>query len=411
VDGIPTRLASIIVTPVLGALFHPRNTTKWQMMAHLPPDVYLTNTFMHSGNVSPSTPKLQLQLSIPIPTRDSAYYYSDGNTVLLVENTLFKVHRSALTKEKSTFESMFSLDSDLRSSSTHNSGVTVEGESDDNPIRLQGDTADEFRSLLWALYALPHELEGAMTTKAISLKLFNLARITHKYEFRAIENWSLDKLKTIYMRPTHSHIDDAEGPNLVQLTELASLCEQRDLLEAATARWKRLIASGKDVALAIGMAERLNLRSLLGLAYHAMLLQGREVWDADQQLTRTHRIRLLSGHYALGRLGERLPNEPPILQHHPRCTGSAQVRCNQAWAGLWRSTLDMGKYGLPLQYADVIGKLMLAESILKAFIERDIPTHGLLDAMPWCKESALVATSGKLKETQESLADYFTDVA
>jgi hypothetical protein len=324
---------------------------------------------------------------------------------------------------------MFSLDSDLRSSSTHNSGVTVEGESDDNPIRLQGDTADEFRSLLWALYALyvhflplscdhepyvhhrPHELEGAMTTKAISLKLFNLARITHKYEFRAIENWSLDKLKTIYMRPTHSHIDDAEGPNLVQLTELASLCEQRDLLEAATARWKRLIASGKDVALAIGMAERLNLRSLLGLAYHAMLLQGREVWDADQQLTRTHRIRLLSGHYALGRLGERLPNEPPILQHHPRCTGSAQVRCNQAWAGLWRSTLDMGKYGLPLQYADVIGKLMLAESILKAFIERDIPTHGLLDAMPWCKESALVATSGKLKETQESLADYFTDVA
>ncbi|KAF8558324.1 hypothetical protein OG21DRAFT_1433586 [Imleria badia] len=382
-------------------------------MAHLAADVYLTNTFMHSGNVSPSTPKLQLQLSIPIPTRDSIYYYSDGNTVLLVENTLFKVHRSALTKEKSTFESMFSLDSDLRSSTTNSSGVTVgpEGESDDNPIRLQGDTADEFRSLLWSLYALPHELESAMTAKAISLKLFNLARITHKYEFRAIESWALDKLKAIYMRPMHSHIDDAEGPNLVQLTELASLCEQRDLLEAATVRWKRLITSSKDVALAIGMAERLNLRSLLGLAYHAMLLQGREVWDADQLLTRTHRIRLLSGHYALGRLCERLPNEPPILQHHPRCTGSVQVRCNQSWAGLWRSTLDMGKHGLLLQHADVIGRLSLAESILKAFIEREIPTHGLLDAMPWCKESALVATSGKLKETQESLADYFIDVA
>lgn len=250
-----------------------------------------------------------------------------------------------------------------------------------------------------------------MTTKAISLKLFNLARITHKYEFRAIESWALDKLKTIYMRPVHSNTDDTEGPNLVQLTELASLCEQRDLLEAATIRWKRLITSGKDVALAIGMAERLNLRSLLGLAYHAMLLQGREVWDADQQLTRTHRIRLLSGHYALGRLCERLPNEPPILQHHPRCTGSAQVRCNQAWAGLWRSTLDMGKHGLLLQYPDVIGKMTLAECNLKAFIEREIQVHGLLDAMPWCKENALLATAGKLKEIQESLADYFTDVA
>lgn len=143
-------------------------------MAHLPADVYLTSTFMQSGSVSPSTPKLQLQLSIPIPTRDPSYYYSDGNTVLLVENILFKVtlflslrrfsqtnhapmtqvHRSALTKEKSTFESMFSLDSDLRSSTNSNVTVGPEGESDDNPIRLQGDTADEFRSLLWALYAL-----------------------------------------------------------------------------------------------------------------------------------------------------------------------------------------------------------------------------------------------------------------
>lgn len=250
-----------------------------------------------------------------------------------------------------------------------------------------------------------------MTAKAISLKLFNLARITHKYEFRAIESWALDKLKTIYMRPMHSHMDDTEGPNLVQLTELASLCEQRDLLEAATLRWKRLIASGKDVALAIGMAERLNLRPLLGLAYHAMLLQGREVWDADQQLTRTHRIRLLSGHYALGRLCERLPNEPPILQHHPRCTGGAQVRCNQAWAGLWRSTLDLCKHGLLVQYADVVGRMILAESTLKAYMEREVPTHGMLDAMPWCRENALVATAGKLKEIQESLADYFTDVA
>ncbi|KAH7884965.1 hypothetical protein F5I97DRAFT_1810244 [Phlebopus sp. FC_14] len=369
---------------------------------------------MHSGEASPSTPKLQLQLSIPIPSRDTAYYYSDGNTVLLVENTLFKVHRSALTKEKSTFDSMFSLDADLRSSAnvpSNSSGVTVgpEGESDDNPIRLQGDTADEFRALLWALYALPHEHEAALGTKSISLKLFNLARIAHKYEFRLIEAWALEKLKATYIRPMHS-IDEAEGPSLVQLTELASLCEQRDLLEAAAVRWKRLIASGKDLALAIGVAERLNLRPLLGLAYHAMLLQGREVWDTDILLTRAQRIRLLSGHYALGRLWERLPSEPPALQHASRCTGSAQVRCNQGWATLWRSALDMGKQVLPLQYADVLGKLMIVESIVKALVEREIPTQGLLDAMPWCKDNALAVTQGKVKEVQESLADYFMDV-
>lgn len=32
--------------------------------------------------------------------------------------------------------------------------TVAEGDSDDNPIRLQGDTAEEFRALLWALYAL-----------------------------------------------------------------------------------------------------------------------------------------------------------------------------------------------------------------------------------------------------------------
>jgi len=58
---------------------------------------------------------------------------------------------------------MFSLDSDLRSS-TSTSSVTAgpEGESDDNPIRLQGDTAQEFRALLWALYALYVRLPDLM---------------------------------------------------------------------------------------------------------------------------------------------------------------------------------------------------------------------------------------------------------
>ncbi|OJA09328.1 hypothetical protein AZE42_05459 [Rhizopogon vesiculosus] len=381
-------------------------------MSHLPSDVYLTSSFMHSVDVSPSTPKLQLQLSIP--HHDPTYYIPDGNTVLLVENTLFRVHRSTLTKDKSTFDSMFSLDSDLRSS-TSTSSVTAgpEGESDDNPIRLQGDTAQEFRALLWALYALPHELTLALTPKANTSQLFNLARITHKYEFRSIEAWALGALTTLYTRPSQSgapSVEDAEGPSLVQLTELASLCEQRDLLDVATLRWKRLLASGKDIALAIGVAERLNLRILIGFAYHAMMLQGREVWDNDVLLTRAQRIRLLSGHYALGRLWERLPSEPPVLAHSPRCSGGAQVRCNQAWAALWRSTLDMGRQVLPLPYADVVGKLMLAESVAKALVELEIPTQGMLDGMPWCKDNVLAAVAGKLKEVQESLADYFTDV-
>ena len=129
----------------------------------------MTNSFLNDG---------MLLLSMPGPSRDPSYYIHDGNTVLLVENTLFKVrvcsqckvlkadactaclatlqvHRSVLTKDKSAFETMFQLSGEADSARSESS-VTIaqEGESDDNPIKLQGDTADEFRALLWSLYAL-----------------------------------------------------------------------------------------------------------------------------------------------------------------------------------------------------------------------------------------------------------------
>ena len=52
---------------------------------HLRPDsplMTMSNSFLRDG---------MLQLSIPGPGRDPVYYISDGNSVLLVENTLFKV--------------------------------------------------------------------------------------------------------------------------------------------------------------------------------------------------------------------------------------------------------------------------------------------------------------------------------
>jgi hypothetical protein len=63
-----------------------------------------------------------------------------------------------LVKDRSTFHSMFSLDT-YRISKEHDatwiaSPSSGEGVDDDNPIVLQGDTADEFRALLWSIYSL-----------------------------------------------------------------------------------------------------------------------------------------------------------------------------------------------------------------------------------------------------------------
>ena len=96
--------------------------------------------------------------------QDEEFYMEDGSCVLLVGDILFnvcdqisfmiyletefcfyEVHRSVLSKDSSSFKTMFSLPQ---------GGLVTEGQSDEKPIILAGDTPDEFRHFLWALYAL-----------------------------------------------------------------------------------------------------------------------------------------------------------------------------------------------------------------------------------------------------------------
>lgn len=94
--------------------------------------------------------------------RDEKYYFEDGSCVLRVADVLFnvslslfsssylshashQVHRSSLSRDSSSFSTMFSLPQ---------GNAEVEGRSDDNPIVLTGESPEEFRHFLWALYAL-----------------------------------------------------------------------------------------------------------------------------------------------------------------------------------------------------------------------------------------------------------------
>lgn len=266
-----------------------------------------------------------------------------------------------------------------------------------------------------------------MSPDANPSQLVALARITNKYQFRSLELWALGALNIYYSRPgafddvptthppallpstlPHTGSCTPSQPSLVQLTELAALCERPDLLDAALARWKRLIGEGKDLALAITVGERFNLRQMLGLAYHAMMLKGKPSWDADAHLTRDQRIRLLCGYYSLAKLWDGLPAAPPLLTHTARCTSAA--RCSKSFAHMWKIMLETATQVIPtLQREDVLGKVMVAESMMKALVQGDIPSQGLLDGVQNCKENALFATSVRIREIKDSLAEHFTD--
>lgn len=298
----------------------------------------------------------------------------------------YQVHRYILSRDGSAFEGMFSLDGiprsdsseSLVSSSSHSAHYThhspnTEGLSDNSPIILSGDTASDFRALLWALYALPAEVFAMPSSTTQLVRLISIARIAHKYAFRTTEAWALTVLTMCVCQsgtqapPTPDEaatnlmglpvplgfVGSNDNPIasstsiLIQLTEVAVLCAHDELHEAVEPIWADLLFAGqtKDIVSAMTIADRYKaqLRPLLGLAYYLMMLKGKDEWcnyDDDEdmdhgegkakgenpkpRLTRDQRIRLLTGYYNLSRACDTLSSTPPKLTHHPSCFLPAQ---------------------------------------------------------------------------------------
>ncbi|KAJ7580549.1 hypothetical protein C8J56DRAFT_1058194 [Mycena floridula] len=55
---------------------------------------------------------------------------------------------------------------------------------------MQGGTVEEFRTLYWALYALPLKRSKRKPNANVP-RFISLAAITHKYNFRTLERWAL----------------------------------------------------------------------------------------------------------------------------------------------------------------------------------------------------------------------------
>lgn len=341
---------------------------------------------------------------------DSDYYIPEGNTIVRVEDTLFKVHRYLLARDGSAFEGMFALDNVLIPGTSDGK----EGDSDQHPIILHGDTPDEFRALLWSLYALPAEVFQMPNTQSEVFRFIRLARIAHKYTFRSTENWALHVLtvcQTNDMPPVNS------TPILTQLTEVAVLCNHEELHEAVEPMWADLLFTGQteDIVSAMTVADKLNLRPLLGLAYYLMMLKGREEWSVSPKLTREQRIRLFSGYYNISRACEALPTTSPSLVHHPSCFMNG--RCGEAWQSLWTTMIlkmmSDGNSALRIQSVDLLRKLHLANHLLEKLLSGETPSDPLFSTSNInknCLRNALKSSEEKVNEVLYGLADCFVEL-
>lgn len=396
--------------------------------------------------------------------RDETYYLVDGSCVLLVDDTLFNVHRTILSKDCSFFSGMFTIPQGHDPS---------EGTSDAHPIVLTGDTPSEFRNFLWALYALPHELMAVHTPRADLNQLIDISKISNKYSFKSLETWSLDAIQEyvnrkpsplitsipassyIFSPSIHTFSSNSSSPNtavgeitkiqeardstarLTQLIRLAQLCSHDRLLTTLTTLLRQLMSLNIQYAyLAMTLADELELRTLRGAAYLEVMSKstivskarnlfevalggkGKEKDDiaasdtpaldnAEEEeeedeptLTAAQRLRLLSGYYRLTHTWEHLRIHPPPFDHAPTCGPTWHQH------GCTQSWVEFWKEKtksevvVNLGMADVLGRL---RAVQKEFDRWGSATYMHHD----CRMSARRGLAECVRRLEESLPDYF----
>ena len=189
---------------------------------------------------------------------------------------------------------------------------------------------------------------------------------------------------------------------LRRVLELAVLCDDQTLHNAVVQRLQdELRTTDANLPWFIALGERFEIYPLLGAAYHALMVQGRDRWislASEGHLTRSQLAKLHNGYYTLVHQWEGYRLTPPTIQqcaHYGHC-------CKQRWHAYWKElTKDdiiMSKFP-----ADVLGRLDTMLSRVYAYT-------GIMDMHQECRSRALGAVRSLIKEAKESLASHFVDL-
>lgn len=266
----------------------------------------------------------------------------------------------------------------------------------------------------------PPELHKYNTANADADALLNIASITNKYHFASIESWAVDALYNVvsglHGTPLHD-LSIFSSVRMARILEVALLCGHQRLKEFVVKTWtKRILQRNLRPFLALAVAEKYELRGLLGVAYYVQLMDMEEGFEMDKveekdgatnedgiSLTPEQKIRLLSGHWSLTQLWERLRTSPPTFTRPDGCTYH-QHGCLSTWTTVW-ATVGKSEQTLRFRTADVVTRLRS--------IEEQLCVHTDLQCAltPQCKRRALLAVKATIKEVQDGLADHFVDLA
>ncbi|KXN90563.1 hypothetical protein AN958_04076 [Leucoagaricus sp. SymC.cos] len=301
-----------------------------------------------------------------VPTRDRDYYYNDGDCILRVQDTLFKLHRFMLTRHSLYFrQKLVELDKKTDESTGENDQqdnpitTPAQGTSDEHPIRISAK-ADAFRTLCWALYAMPDDIRAQDERARVDFdKLMLLCRISKTYRFSSLWNWSSSVLRSHWERPKL-----LQELSLYHLKELHLFSSQyligsvREIEKEWLSRVPAFLTSSQDLSSALRWADKIGGK-LKAHTYHKVLdgmgkltIGGGEgkqgiddMFDISRDgtrddvmadLPREQAQRSYKGLWGLLSLGQQL-RTVPHLEQGPECSKRPHsTTCLAQWRYLWK---------------------------------------------------------------------------
>ncbi|KAJ7504814.1 hypothetical protein B0H11DRAFT_1979478 [Mycena galericulata] len=332
--------------------------------------------------------------------RDATFYREDGDCILRVEDTLFKIHRHLLDYTDSAFHGMFSLPCGGEG--------TAEGQVDTNPIRLFGDDLHDIRSFFRYAYSSPLDLQYARIHSADIHDLIHTVRFTHKYRLASFERWAVTAITNICTRKGSEKLKAWPAELYVALLQLHLLSPMpmvKNLIRQVWVNRLRRKHPSVQLSFALNVVDTLQFRELLGDVYYIQLLElsqpGADAEDTQAaeilptELTDAQKLRLLMGHRSLTLSWTRIVAKIPVLGDICRDYEHVVI-CQTTWDADWKRVVAEVSRESPgpdiIHRLNVLrGRLSASEChhcpAVKQFISKDLKDLG--------------------KNLQESMADHF----
>ncbi|TFK33929.1 hypothetical protein BDQ12DRAFT_669854 [Crucibulum laeve] len=292
---------------------------------------------------------------------DKDYYRKDGDCVILVDHTLFRVHRYLLASDHSAFADMFDIGDE-------GTLCTLEGDCDTNPLVLH-DTIEEFRALCWIYYALPMEIQQQNRHSDVQYVL-PLLSIAHKYHFVTTEQWALEILK--------KHLEGDYDPRLGKsylwtcpveyLEYTATVCQRcfplEDMQKLIEPFWVERISKNSSGAIlhkALSLGERLGMQEFQSRLYYQEIIRIEQCigwcqsWGNDTSsiiddsrissfisaaLSPKEAERIILGFHMLSEIEQNLLRPNPGLPRTETCGIDDHRGCIEMWDRYWKQGLE-----------------------------------------------------------------------